>query len=111
MPRTVSATEAKNRLGAIVEYAVKNPDGVIIESRGKPRAVILSFEEYQKVKKVQEQARRREALEKLRALAEEVRQQNQDLSADQADELADQIVREAIVNMIRQGKVRYAGSV
>jgi len=111
MPRTVSATEAKNRLGAIVEYAVKNPDGVIIESRGKPRAVILSFEEYQKVKKAQEQARRREALEKLRALAEEVRQQNQDLSADQADELADQIVREAIVNMIRQGKVRYAGSV
>ncbi len=111
MPRTVSATEAKNRLGAIVEYAVKNPDGVIIESRGKPRAVILSFEEYQKVKKAQEQARRREALEKLRALAEEVRQQNQDLSAEQADELADQIVREAIVNMIRQGKIRYAGSV
>lgn len=111
MPRTVSATEAKNRLGAIVEYAVKNPDGVIIESRGKPRAVILSFEEYQKVKKAQEQMRRQEALAKLRALAEEVRKRNQDLSAEQADELADQIVREAIVNMIRQGKIRYAGSV
>ncbi len=39
MPRTVSATEAKNRLGALIGWVQANQDDVIVETRGEPAVV------------------------------------------------------------------------
>src|ERR687885_2716429 len=88
MPRSVSASEAKNRLGSIVGWVVENQDEVIVESHGEPRAVIMSFDEYEKLKALKEQQRRREALNQLRRLKAEVSSRNQDLSEDEAMALA-----------------------
>ena len=88
MSRTVTATEAKVQFGAIVDYAVAANDDVIVESRGEPKAVIISYQEYQKVLTLREQARREEALRRLRALREEVRARNTDLTEEQAMALA-----------------------
>ena len=55
MPRTVSASEAKTQFGAILDWAIKCKDDVIVESHGKPKAVIISFEEHQKVAELREQ--------------------------------------------------------
>lgn len=52
----------------------------------------------------QEQARR-EAFEQLEALAERVRARNADLTAEEAEQLADEITRDAIQRMIDEGKV------
>ena len=49
MPRTVSASEAKNELGGIMAWARENKDDVVIDNRGQPNAVLVSFEEYQKI--------------------------------------------------------------
>jgi prevent-host-death family protein len=46
----VSATEAKNRFGSLSAQAKREP--VIVEKAGKPDTVILSYEEYQRLKNV-----------------------------------------------------------
>ncbi len=80
---------------------------MIVESHGEPRAVIISFDEYEKLQGLREQQRRREALDKLRQLKAEVSSRNQDLTEAQAYELADQISREAINNLAVQGEIRF----
>jgi len=44
--RTVSATEAKNRLGEILKYAYANEEHVIIERGGIPVAAIVPMQDY-----------------------------------------------------------------
>lgn len=63
MPKTVSVSEAKNRLSGLLDWVVNNNDEVIIESRGKPKVFILSYAEYQEFLAFREQARRKEALQ------------------------------------------------
>ncbi|MEZ4517611.1 MAG: type II toxin-antitoxin system Phd/YefM family antitoxin [Chloroflexota bacterium] len=47
MPKTISVSEAKNRLSAILEWAVEHEDEVVVESRGEPKAVIMAYGEYE----------------------------------------------------------------
>jgi len=108
MPKAVSATEAKNRLGALMAWAVEHRDDVIVEAQGKPRAVIMSFADYEVVQALREQARRQAALERLRALRTRVSARNQDLTEEQAMVLADRFVRETIDEMAVEGTVRFA---
>ena len=107
MPRTVSASEAKNKLGSIMEWVLEHSDEVIIESRGQPRVVMMPFEEYEKTKELREQARRKEALAQLESLRERVSARNQDLNEEQAMELADRFVREVIDDMVEDGKITF----
>lgn len=109
MPRTVSASEAKNELGGIMAWAQKNKDDVIIENRGQPNAVLVSFEEYQKILKLREDARRRELLSQIRQLRQEVQDRNQDLGKKEAIALADRFSREMVEDMVKEGKIRYEG--
>jgi prevent-host-death family protein len=107
MPRTVSASEAKNRLGALMGWVREHRDAVIVENHGQPRVVILPVEEYADYEALKEQRRRQEALETMRRLQAEVSARNSDLTPEQADELADRITRDAIESLIERGVVRY----
>jgi prevent-host-death family protein len=107
MNRTVTATEAKARLGELMRRAVDTGDAVIVESRGAPQVVIVPYDEYQELQKLKERARREVALNQLRELAREVQGQNQDLSGDEAERIADELTREAIDSLAAQGKVRF----
>lgn len=109
MPKTVSATEAKIHLGSLIDWAVQHADEVIIETRGHPKAVLLGFEAYTKLQQLRDMARRREALERLEALAARVGTRNQDLTPEEAEALADRFSREVIQELISEGKVRYPG--
>ena len=109
MPKVMSATEVKVRLGTMVDWAVQHGDEIIIESRGLPKAVIMSYTEFEKVQRLREEARRRQALERLETLAQQVAARNQDLSLEDADDLADRFGREVIEGMAEQGKIRYQG--
>ena len=109
MPRTVSASEAKTRFGTIADWAAEAQDDVIVESHGQPKVVIISFEEYQRVVVLREEARRRQALERLRSLRDRVRARNQDLDEEGAVAWADDLTREVVREMIDEGKIRYQG--
>ena len=110
MPRTVSASEAKTKFGAIVDWAVEAKDDVIVESHGQPRVVIITFEEYKEVLKLREEARRQSALLRLRNLRDSIRARNQDLDEEQAASLAVRFSREVVTEMVAEGKVLYQGS-
>ena len=107
MPRTISATEAKNKLGEVMGWVRDTHDEVIIESRGEPKAVIMSYQEYEKLKEVKEQQRRAEILARLEQLREQVSARTTDLNEEQALELADRVVRETIDEMVAEGKIRF----
>lgn len=107
MPKTVSVSEAKNQLSAVMDWAVENSDEVVIESRGEPKVAILSYEEYQEFLALREQARRREALRQLEELAERMQVRNADLSAEEVEQLADEITSETMRRMEAEGKIKF----
>ena len=107
MPKTISVTEAKNQLSAVMEWAVENGEEVIVESRGEPKAAILSYAEYQAFLALREQERRREALRQLEVLAEQIWADTADLSAEEVEQLAEEISQETIQRMINEGKITY----
>jgi len=107
MPRTVTATEAKNRFGSIVEWVREHNDEVIVQSRGEPSAVIISASEYEKLKSLREEARRREALERLRRIRKESLARNLDLTPEEGEALADRFAHEFFEDLAREGKIRF----
>lgn len=92
--RTVSATEAKNRFGAIVKSARNDGDVVLIENHGEPYAFILSPSEFQRLQDADKELRRRLRLERLDEIMRVQAERNKDLTADEADEMAVRAVRE-----------------
>lgn len=107
MPKTVSVSEAKNQLSAVMDWAVENGEDVVVESRGEPKVAILSYSEYQKFIVFKEQERRRLALRQLEVLAEQIWAQTADLSDEEADQLAEEVSQETIQRMVKEGKVRF----
>lgn len=84
MSRTVSASEAQSSFGAMVQWAEQNKEEVVIERRGVPAAVILSFEQYKELAQLRERERKRRALAALDELRAEVQRQNPDITAEEA---------------------------
>lgn len=109
MARRVSASEAKNRLGSIIDWVTENQEEMIVENRGEPTAVIISIAEYQQMQELKEKARRSEALGQMRKLRDSVMARNRDLGAEEADSLADRFSREVVRDMAEDGKVRFEG--
>jgi prevent-host-death family protein len=108
MPRMISATEAKNKLGSLFTWVQDNQDEVIIENRGEPTAVIMAYSEYEKIKNLKEQTRRQEIWERMEALRREVSARNQDLTEEQRDELAEEISQDAIKSLVKKGRIKFA---
>ncbi len=107
MSRTVSASEAKNRLGALIGWVLENRDDVIVESRGEPKVVLMPYGEYEEMQKIKEEVRRRQALAKLEQLRDRVRSRNEKLKEEEAQGLADRFTREVVAEMVREGKLQF----
>ena len=105
MPKSVSTSEAKSKLSSIIGWVRENRDEVIVESRGEPAAVIMSYAEYEEMQGLKEQRRRRDALERLRAVQRRVSARNRDLTEEQAEELAGEVSRDVIDGLIRKGRL------
>lgn len=107
MTRTVTTTEAKAKLSELLGWVREQREAVIVENRGEPRAVILSFDEFEAFRELKERQRRREAVERLRRLRDQVRARNQDLTDEGAEEIAERFSREFVEDLVREGKVRF----
>jgi prevent-host-death family protein len=105
--KTVSATEAKNRLGAFLGEVARGEDDVVIASHGKPTAVLISYEVYRELREIQDRLRRQEAMEALWQLRKEVRARNQDLTSEEADAIAEEITDEAMANILARARKRW----
>ncbi len=110
MPKTISVSEAKNKLSAMLKWAVENQDEVVVESRGRPKAVILPYAEYEMFQSLREKERRQAALQRLQELATANQALNQDLTPEEAEEIADEVTRETIERMAAGDKVTFTQS-
>jgi prevent-host-death family protein len=107
MSKTISANEAKNRLGTWLAHVNNTDEEVIIERHGKPKAVIMSFEAFEEVKELREKQRRAKAVRDLRALQEEISSRNRDLTEEQIEEIANRFSHDIIDDMVADGKISF----
>lgn len=66
MERVVSATEARIRFGELMRRVVENRETAIVEHGGRPYVVVLSVEEYNRLREGQAKATWEETLEQIR---------------------------------------------
>lgn len=103
----VSISEAKARLSRFVEQTAEENEQIVIESHGHPKAVLISYSDYEQFTAWQEAQRRQQALDELHQLRRQIRARNRDLSPEEGAVLADQYAREVVEEMIAEGKIRY----
>lgn len=84
MPKIVSSTEIQNKFATVMQWASENPDGVVVEVRGKPKAAIITYTEYEEFLRLRKQEQKRKALAALDALRKEVGRQNSNVTAADA---------------------------
>ena len=104
MVTTVSSRLAGGQLDDLLER-VDAGDEVILETEGRPRAALIGASVYDELTQLRQEAQRRAAGERLAALREQIVARNQDLSPEQADEIARRAVREAIESLEAEGKL------
>ena len=107
MRKTISVSEAKNQLSAMLQWALEHEDGVVVESRGEPKGVILPYGDYEELLALREQARRRAALQEMEALADRLQTRNADLTAAEVEQLAEEVSQETIGRMVEQGTIHF----
>ena len=67
MERVVSATEARIRFGELMRRAVENDETIIVERGGEAHVVVLSVEEYERLRERQKQENWRYLVDSARA--------------------------------------------
>lgn len=85
MKRTVSAGEARQRLGQLLEGVYYRGDEVVIERAGKPMAVVIPADRYEAIEQIREHSR-----ERLFGLIEKAQKHSQEhgpLSPEEAEQL------------------------
>lgn len=108
MVRTISATEAKVNFGSVARQVRNDDEPVIVENHGQPIVAIVPVQQLERLAELEDQEKRRAALERMRALRVRIRAKNQDLTSEQAEQIADEIVRDAVDALFEKGIVRYA---
>jgi prevent-host-death family protein len=105
--KTVSATEAKNRLGSLLAELSNGTEAIVIVHYGNPRAVLVSAEQWDQLSHARDRLRRLEAWEQLRELAAESSDRNADLTQEEADAIADEIADEAMARVVARARSRW----
>lgn len=103
--KTMSSNEAKQLWGSTMDAASGPEDAVIVESHGKPKVAVISYDRFERLQELEEQARRARTLEQLRLIEEEGGDRNRDLTDEQIEELADRFSREFVTDLVAEGKV------
>lgn len=99
MIKTVSVSETRQQLSAFLNWVKENRQDLVIQNRGQAEAVIIPYDDYALLQEARERQRRQAALDELQQIAQAVQARNADMRAEEADEAADEIVREAIENL------------
>jgi prevent-host-death family protein len=107
MVRTISATEAKVNFGAVTQRVIDDGEPVVVKNHGQPRVAIVPVEKLDRLAELEDQERRRVALERIRKLQERIAACNQDLTEEEADAIADELTRTAMDSLIAKGTLRF----
>jgi prevent-host-death family protein len=81
--RTVSAQDARQRLGELLEGVYYRGDEVVIERAGKPMGVVVPMERYRQI-----EAARERVWQKI----QEIREQNRGVDTDEVEREVNEVV-------------------
>lgn len=107
MARTVTATEAKNRLGALMTEVRKTDEPVIVELRGRPEIAIITAEQLKDFEALKRKRRGEEAFAQLEAMRAMSGDRNKDLSEEEADDMINETIKEVRRDLIQQGVLKF----
>jgi prevent-host-death family protein len=107
MIRRLSSNQAKQQWGTVVDSVIEDGDSVIVESHGKPKLAVISYDEFQEFQQFKEEKRRAETLERFREFGRRIGNKNSDLSEEQIEELADRHSREFILGLAKAGRIKF----
>jgi prevent-host-death family protein len=107
--KTASVSETRQQLSILLNQIKKSREDVVIQNRGRAEAVIIPFADYELLQEAREQRRRRQAIAELHQIAREIEAQNETLSEQEANTIAEEIVSDAIKNLADQKKVAFQG--
>jgi prevent-host-death family protein len=104
MTKTVTATEAKNRLGALMSEVIDSNDAVLIELRGRPKIALVSVDRLRQFEELERKERHRRALENLERLSQRIAEDHErrnipELTEEEAMDLAVEVIREVRADM------------
>jgi prevent-host-death family protein len=100
MEKTISASELKNSLGAVLRGVRKDDEIRVIEQHGVPAAALISIDDLRLLRDAKEERRRAELLEEFRQLRESLAERQKGMSADEADRIVQELsdaVMDAVV--------------
>lgn len=103
--RTISSNEAKQRWGSMISAASEQGDEIVVESHGKPKVAVISYEDYQEFAELREKRRREEALAWLRDFEREYGGRNADLTEEEIEGLANRATHKAFDELAAEGKL------
>jgi prevent-host-death family protein len=75
-------------LGALVRWVEAHEDGIVVERRGKPVAVLIGYPQYQELQHLREQERKRQAFAALEKVRQQIAVRNRDLTDEEAYRVA-----------------------
>lgn len=107
--KILPASEVKNNFGAIASQ-VKNGEyrEVIVENRGEPIVAIIGVDELEAMRKLREEKRQRDALERLKRLRSRIQARLKVKMTDkEVDEIAERFSRELVEDLDREGKIKF----
>ena len=88
MTINVSSSEARKRLGRFLNLASEENEDVVIEVRGEPTAVIVSYSQYEQMAREREDKKRKVALRLLRNARARVQENMDGVSREEAYRMA-----------------------
>lgn len=104
MEKTISASELKNSLGAVLREVRNEDETVVIEQRGVPAAAIISIEDLRMLREAKKRQRQEQLLEEYRQLSADLAERQKGMTADEADRLVEELsdaVMDAVVEKAR----------
>jgi len=106
-PRTITTAEAVARLETVIDSVAAGEGDVILERDGTPKAVVVSMEDYRTTLALREQERKAAAARWLREFQASYDGRNDDLTEDEIERIADEVVRDAVASMAEKGVIRF----
>ena len=108
MAKTVTATEAKNKLGQILDMAIRDQP-VIISNYGRPSSVVISYDEYEEYKSYRKD-KNKTLWEKLEKLRKKAVAKNTDLTEEEANKIAMRARDEILDSIVKRKKDKFVKS-
>lgn len=107
MERTISASELKNTLGAVLREVKNDTESVVIEQRGVPAAAIVSIEDFRLLKEAKETQRREKLLEEFRKLRTSLAARQEDMTVDEADRMVQELSDAVMDGVVEKNRHRF----